>query len=312
MRILVIKLGALGDFMYALGPMQAIRRHHPQAEITLLTRPAYATLGKRSGLFDTIWADSEPKLFNIPGILALRSKLSDAAFERVYDLQTSDRTGFYYRLFWPGRKPEWSGIVRGCSHYHHYKRPTLIHTQDRHRTQLEIAGIKDVRPSDLTFMDGDIQRFGLSERFALLIPGSSLKMAIKRWPAPSYGEIARRLHEAGIAPVLLGGTEDRNAIRTITETCPTAEDLSGKTTLDDIPALARAAAVAVGNDTGPMHMAALTGCPTVAIFSTKSFPEKAAPRGDHVGLLIKENLASLAVDPVWQTIRKHWRGQTNA
>ena len=111
MRILVIKLGALGDFMYALGPMQAIRRHHPQAEITLLTRPAYAALGERSGLFDTIWADSEPKLFNIIGIFALRSKLTGAAFERVYDLQTSDRTGFYYRLFWPGRKPEWSGIV---------------------------------------------------------------------------------------------------------------------------------------------------------------------------------------------------------
>ncbi|WP_193172705.1 glycosyltransferase family 9 protein [Nisaea nitritireducens] len=311
-RILVIKLGALGDLIYALGPMQAIRRHHPNAEITLLTRPAYAELGERSRLFDKVWTDSEPKLFNLPGVLALRARLTGAAFDRVYDLQTSDRTGFYHRLFWPGPKPEWSGIVPGCSHYHHYKRPTLTHTQDRQRTQLEIAGITDVRPSDLAFMDSDIQRFDLPESFALLIPGSSLKMAIKRWPAPYYGEIAQRLHQAGIMPVLLGGNEDQDAIQTIKEICPEARDLSGKTTLYDIPALARAAHIAIGNDTGPMHMAALSGCPTVAIFSTKSFPDKAAPRGENVSLQVEENLDDLTVECIWEAIQKKRRSQPKA
>lgn len=308
-RILVIKLGALGDFIYALGPMQAIRRHHPEAKITLLTRPAYAELGERSGLFDSVWTDNEPKLFNLPGVLSLRARLTGAAFDRVYDLQTSDRTGFYYRLFWPGPKPEWSGIVPGCSHYHHYKRPTLAHTQDRQRTQLEIAGITDVQPSDLTFMDSDIGRFDLPERFALLIPGSSLKMAVKRWPAASYGEIARRLYETGTTPVLLGGTEDQDAIQTIKGICPKALDLSGKTTLYDIPALARSADFAIGNDTGPMHMAALSGCQTIAIFSTKSFPEKAAPRGENVSLLVEESLDELTVERVWDTAHSFLRGE---
>lgn len=311
-RILVIKLGALGDFIYALGPMQAIRRHHPNAEITLMTRAAYAELGKRTGLFDSVWTDTEPKIFNLPGVLALRARLTGAAFDRVYDLQTSDRTGFYYRLFWPGPKPEWSGIVPGCSHYHHYKRPTLIHTQDRQRTQLEIAGITDVRPSDLAFMDSDIGRFDLPEAFALLIPGSSLKMAIKRWPATSYGEIAQRLHAAGITPVLLGGKEDQDAIQTIKEICPEARDLSGKTTLYDIPALARAARITVGNDTGPMHMAALSGCPTVAVFSTKSFPDKAAPRGNNVSLLVREDLNDLTVESIWEAIQKKRLSQPKA
>lgn len=311
-RILVIKLGALGDFIYALGPMQAIRRHHPNAEITLMTRAAYAELGKRTGLFDSVWTDTEPKIFNLPGVLALRARLTGAAFDRVYDLQTSDRTGFYYRLFWPGPKPEWSGIVPGCSHYHHYKRPTLIHTQDRQRTQLEIAGITDVRPSDLAFMDSDIGRFDLPEAFALLIPGSSLKMAIKRWPATSYGEIGRRLHAAGITPVLLGGKEDQDAIQTIKEICPEARDLSGKTTLYDIPALARAARITVGNDTGPMHMAALSGCPTVAVFSTKSFPDKAAPRGNNVSLLVREDLNDLTVESIWEAIQKKRLSQPKA
>jgi len=299
-RILVIKLGALGDFIYAVGPMQAIRRHHSDARITLLTRPAYAELGTRTGLFDEVWTDSEPKLWNLPGLLTLRARLVGGGFERIYDLQTSDRTGFYYRLFWPGKAPEWSGIVPGCSHYHHYRRPTLIHTQDRQRTQLGIAGIDDVRPSDLSFMRSDIARFGLPEAFALLIPGSSLKMAVKRWPAEHYGAIANRLAEQGIAPVLIGGPEDGTAIATIRDICPAARDLSGQTTLYDIPELARAARLAIGNDTGPMHMAALTGCPTVAIFSTASFPDKAAPRGGNVRLLVAERLPDLSIDSVRQ------------
>ncbi|UUX51314.1 glycosyltransferase family 9 protein [Nisaea acidiphila] len=299
-RILVIKLGALGDFIYAVGPMQAIRRHHPNAEITLLTRPAYAELGERTELFDQVWTDREPKLWNLPGLIALRSRLIGGRFDRIYDLQTSDRTGLYHRLFWPGNAPEWSGIVPGCSHYHHYKRPTLIHTQDRQRTQLEIAGIEDVRASDLSFMTSDIARFGLPADFALLIPGSSLKMAVKRWPAEFYGAIAKQFEEQGLLPVLIGGTEDADAIATIKSICPTARDLSGQTTLYDLPELARAACLAIGNDTGPMHIAALAGCQTVAIFSTGSFPDKAAPRGDNVQLLVAECLTELSVETVTQ------------
>jgi ADP-heptose:LPS heptosyltransferase len=297
-RILVIKLGALGDFIYAVGPMQAIRRHHPDAKITLLTRPAYAELGERTGLFDAVWTDSEPKAWNLPGVFALRSRLKRGKFDRVYDLQTSDRTGFYYRLFRPGKAPEWSGIIPGGGLYHHYQRPTLIHTQDRQRTQLRIAGIEDVRPSDLSFMTSDISRFELPERFALLIPGSSLKMAVKRWPAESYGAIANWLDSQEILPVLIGGAEDAGALEIIRESCPTSRDLSGQTSLYDLPELARAARLAIGNDTGPMHIAALSGCPTVAIFSTASFPDKAAPRGDNVRVLVTESLSDLTVDEV--------------
>ena len=46
-RILVIKLGALGDFIYSIGPMQAIKKNHPDSELTLMTRPAFEQLGQR-------------------------------------------------------------------------------------------------------------------------------------------------------------------------------------------------------------------------------------------------------------------------
>ena len=59
-RILVIKLGALGDFIYSIGPMQAIKKNHPDAELTLMTRPAFEQLGQRIDIFDEILIDEEP------------------------------------------------------------------------------------------------------------------------------------------------------------------------------------------------------------------------------------------------------------
>ena len=297
-RILILKLGALGDFLYALGPMRAIRDHHQGAKLTLMTRPPYAELAQRSGLFDDIIFDPEPKVWNIGAALALRRTLWNAGHTKIYDLQTSDRTGWYYRLMGPGPRPDWSGIVPGCSHYHHYKRPTLTHTIDRQTEQLRIAGITAVPRSDLSFMEGDIARFELPGKYVLLVPGSSARMAIKRWPAASYAHLAERLVLRGVTPVVLGGVEETDAIQTIIDHCPGAISLEGRTTIFDIPSLGRHALACAGNDTGPMHMVAMTGCPTAAIFSTASFPDKAAPRGPTVTVLTRDVLSDLSVDEV--------------
>ena len=65
-RILVIKLSALGDFVLSIGPMQAIRRAHPQADLTLLTTRGLVPLAEATGLFRRIWQDDRPKLWR-PG-----------------------------------------------------------------------------------------------------------------------------------------------------------------------------------------------------------------------------------------------------
>ena len=301
-NILVIKLGALGDFIYSLGPMQAIRRHHQEAKIFLLTREAFAQLGKRSQLFDEIWVDSEPKLWHLRKLFTFRKQLISKRFSRIYDLQTSDRTGFYYRLMGPSTRPDWSGIVPGCSHYHHYKRPTLIHTQDRQKQQLKISGIENVPDPDLSFMEDGLIEFVLPARFALLVPGSSPNMKIKRWPPTHYAKISNFLLEKGITPVLIGSKNDLDAIEPIAEKCPEAINLAEKTTIFQIVSLARKSLLCIGNDTGPMHLIALSKCPTVSVFCSSSFPEKAAPRGAHIELLVRDKLNYLPVDEVQTAI----------
>lgn len=296
-RILVIKLGALGDFLMALGPMQAIRRHHPDAALVLLTRAPYRELGAATGLFAEVWVDPAPR-WNPLAWLRWRARLRGAGFVRVYDLQTSDRSAGYFRLFARGRAPQWSGKVDGASHRHVYPADHRMHSIDRQRAQLAVAGIAEVPLPDLGFLDGDLSAFGLPERFALLIPGSSPERPEKRWPVGRYGALAAQLAAQGIAPVVIGGPGEAALAAAIRAVAPAALDLIGRTGLGQVAALARRAAVAVGNDTGPTHLAALAGCPTVALFSAASDPAKTAPRGAVVRELHAAVLDELPVEPV--------------
>ena len=114
-RILVIRHGALGDFVLSIGPFRAIRSHHLADHITLLTTAPFRELAETSGLFNDVWIDSRPGVFPAWKWIALRRHLRDGQFHRVYDLQTSGRSSFYFRLLGTPR-PEWSGIASGASH----------------------------------------------------------------------------------------------------------------------------------------------------------------------------------------------------
>jgi ADP-heptose:LPS heptosyltransferase len=75
-KILVIKLGALGDFVLALAAMKHIRNAHPKAKITLLTTPPYAALAKASGYFNRVETDGRPEGWQ--DTLAMISRLKQA------------------------------------------------------------------------------------------------------------------------------------------------------------------------------------------------------------------------------------------
>jgi len=299
-RILIIKLGALGDFVQALGPIAAIRRHHHGAPMVLLTSKPYADLARATGLFDEVWVDEErPKAWQIGRVRRLRRKLKAGNFTRVYDLQTSDRSSFYFHILGPGKRPEWSGVARGCSHPHDNAQRDFMHTIDRQKEQLSKAGVTDVGLSDLSFAKKDVSAFGIEKPFALLVPGGAPHRPAKRWPVERFVELANRLYAAGVTPVLLGARAEQAITALIEHDAPGAVNLCAKTDFIDIAVLARGAALAVGNDTGPMHMITLAGCPSVVVYSFESDPALCAQRGPRVEILRKESLGELLVAEVW-------------
>ena len=299
-RILVIKLSALGDFIQALGPMKAIRDHHCDAHITLLTTKPYMALGKACGYFDAVWEDERPKAWQVRRTLKLRQKLKSGNFDRAYDLQTSDRSSGYFKLM--GSAVKWSGIARGCSHPHANPQRNFMHTIDRQAEQLEMAGIYKTPMPDLSWAEADLSRFDLDSNFALLVPGGAPHRPEKRWPAKNYAALAQALIERNIQPVMLGTAKEGDVLDDILDRCPEVYDLSGQTDFIEIATLARRARLAVGNDTGPMHMISLAGCRSIVLYSHASDPQLCGQRGPNVTILREQSLNDLSVETVLSVI----------
>lgn len=297
-RILVIKLGALGDMVLATGPFAAIREAHADDEIVLLTTAPFAEFATQSGYFDDVWVDERPGRLNFPAIFRLRRRLRGGRFFRVYDLQTSNRSNWYFRLLRGLGRPQWSGIAWGCSHPHANHRRDYMHTIERQAEQLAMAGIAETPAPDLSWAEGDLSGFGLAERFVMMVPGAAAHRPAKRWPAENYAALAERLISDGVQPVIIGGAQEREVAAEITAATDGALSLAGETTLADLASLSRRAAAAIGNDTGPMHIAAICGCPAVVLYSDASDPEICRPRGASVAILQKPNLAELGVSEV--------------
>jgi len=288
MRVLVIKLAALGDFAQAFGPFAAIRAHHPGARITLLTTGPYAPLARMAPWFDEVWEDGRPDWTDIPAVLRLARRLRAARFDRVYDLQTSARSS-RYRWF-VGRGAEWSGIARGASHPHANPSRDFIHTLERQREQLEVAGIAHFPDPDLSWLDADLSRFALPGQFWLAVPGASPGRPLKRWPETRFAALAAL---QSLPCVIIGGPAEVPLAAAVAAAEPRTLDLTGRTALPDIAGLARRAAFCVGNDTGPTHLVAACGCPTLALFGAESDPALCAPRGRRAGFLRHVPLAGL-------------------
>jgi len=298
-RILVIKLAALGDFVQAFGPFAAIRAHHPESHITLLTTPPYVDLAQHSPWFDEIWADGRPRWHDVGAVWRLASRLGGAKFDRVYDLQTSGRSS-RYRWF-TGSGPEWSGIALGASHRHGNPKRDFMHTLDRQREQLETAGITAFPTPDLTWLDADLSKFALPPRFCLLVPGASPTRPAKRWPAERYAELAARIP---FPAIVVGSPVEAEIASYICKEAANALDFTGLTNLKDIAALARRAIFCIGNDTGPTHLVAACMCPTLVLFSHDSDPSRCAPRTDRVTLIQKPDLRQLTTAEVFGDLER--------
>jgi ADP-heptose:LPS heptosyltransferase len=296
-RLLVIKLGALGDFVLATGPFAAIRAAHPNEELVLLTSAPFAEFARSSGYFDEVWVDERPSRIALIAIQRLRRQLRRGRFYRVYDLQTSDRSSWYFRLMRGFMRPQWSGIAFGCSHPHTNRKRNSMHTIERQAEQLAVAGIPETPLPDLSWATSDISRFALPARFALMIPGGAAHRPGKRWPADNYRTLGESWLKQGVIPVIIGGPDEADLAAEIADGTGML-NLAGQTSFADIAALSREAAGVIGNDTGPMHIAAICGCPSVVLFSDESDPSITAPRGPDIQVLRREKLGDLPVSEV--------------
>lgn len=285
--VLAIRLGALGDMVVAVRAFRALRDHHAGDTLMLLTTPPFEGFAAATGLFDRILLlHKRPAGTRLAGWWRLVRTLRALRLARVYDLQQNDRTAMLFQALRPGRgdagRLDWSGTARGCTLPVDNRAPhrCRAHAYERHEDQLRVAGVTRFPGIDLDFLAGTGPAgFDLTPPYALLVPGASPQRPDKRWPADRYGALAVAIAAAGITPVALGGGAEADAIAVMAAGCPSLIDLGGRTRVEDLAALGRSAAFAVGNDTGPMHVIAPSGCRSLVLYSAASDPRRTAPLG---------------------------------
>ena len=294
--LLIIRHGALGDFVQSIWAYEALRARHKGEKIILLTSPFLESFARKMPFFDEVWVDTRPRWSDIPGLLGLLSRIRQAGFSQIYDLQTSSRTQFYKRcLFLLGSLPAWHGKVP-C-----FKGGPKRHTIERQKAQLAHAGVQWDKPSHFDWVeDHPLGLEDLMGPYGLVVPLASSHRPDKFYPLASYRVLIDQMIAAGLTPVIIGGKQDLALDLALSpEALVWVKDLRGKTSLEDLVRLGRYAKLAIGNDTGPMHMFAIAGCPSVVLFSQASNPELCAPRGREVQVIQVDHFSNLPPQKVW-------------
>ena len=294
-KILVIKLGALGDFILTTGMMKAIRKAYPEAHITLLTGAAYQSLARKSGFFDDIEIDNRTHRLQ-DWIRICKKILADQKWDMIFDLQISSRTRKkYYPIarFITKNPINWALWCKGGFTVKSSPQKMPFWWGKTTFSNLKLSSCDN----SLDFCYGTYQGCqDLPEKYVLLIPGCSAAHPYKRWPAKFYAQVAKVLAEKGIYSLVIGTNDERKEIQEICEITPKALNFCNKSKLLDIPDLAHRASAVIGNDTGPMHMAELTDTPCFTLYCDRT--KQAALQRPNVTNFIGQNIQDISAEDV--------------
>ena len=182
-----------------------------------------------------------------------------------------------------------------------------LHTVERQKKQLEIAGISKIENIDLKFLNADLQKFQLPEKIAIIVPGGSKKRKEKRWNIKYFQEIINYLSEIKIISVIIGGKDEKKIVNKLKIQKSNYISLVGKTNFSELASLARKAVLIFGNDTGPMHLLAECSSETVkkiVLFGSDSNPDLCAPVAKNVIVLQKKCINDITTKEVKELIIK--------
>jgi len=291
MRILLIRLGALGDIVHAIPVAAALRRAFPEAQIDWLVGARYRELLDLVPVLDERIVVQDRYG---PSLLAAVVELRRARYDVALDLQGLIKSAAIARS---------SGAVRVVGFVTRYLREPLArlcytemcdpggeglfdprdtrHVVEFNLTMLKALGVENGPAKfPITHVESDVAGFvrtAAGGRYALLNPGAAWPN--KRWPPDRFAAVASGLESrCGLRSVVLWGPGERDLGEEVAARAKGAAIVSPPTSIRDLVAIARGAAVMVSGDTGPMHIAAAVGTPVVGIYGPTR-PERNGPWG---------------------------------
>tara|TARA_X000000950_G_scaffold223611_1_gene269439 strand:- start:28 stop:960 length:933 start_codon:yes stop_codon:yes gene_type:complete len=305
-KILIIKHGALGDVILSMYPVFAIWKHFKGYEISVLTESKYKELFQCLPFIKNIKIDNRPKFFYFMKYIEIFKWFYKSDFEWVFDLQTSRRTNLYFSIFSSFKDFNWNGIAKNCSHPHLNSNRKKLHTIERQKDQLTVAGISKSSNPDWSYFKSKTNKFTIKKPYAILVPGGSRHRKNKRWDFKNFLEIIKFLEKKNIISVLVGGCDERDIFEN-KQKYHSVINLIGKTNYSDLAYLSSRAKLILGNDTGPMHL--LVACSNakivkVVLFGGASDPTLCAPVGKNVIIVKENNIKDIMTDKIKNLLNK--------
>lgn len=340
-RILVIKFWGMGSIVLTTPALRALRRAHPGAAITFLTFAQNETICRAIDAIDRVHpfrADSLPVFAS--SCLALLRVLRRERFDVVLDLEffanftalvtglsgAPVTVGFHTPKFWRA-----AFYTAGVPFEGRHITENFLQAAAALGAVPDGAGLDPLpaRDAAVAALDRRLAAHGVrpGERLVCINVNASSLDHKRRWPLASYRRLIERLLAAGEPwrVVLIGAPEDAAYVAPLRAALPPAVvDLSGAIDVAELIALLHRAHLFIGNDSGPLHLAAAAGVPTVSFFGPET-PALYGPRGAGHTILYKgvacspclnvhnskdnsacrDNvcLKTISVDEAWEAVR---------
>ena len=308
-KILIIRLGALGDALQSAGAMKDIRLQFPDAEISILTTKPYQRIFQRCPHIDRILIDPRAPRYNIFSMIKLRRNLINEGFDLIIDLQNSRRT-LMYRSWLGG---EWSQKDENYNQNLSKKLGRPLSVLERAVIQLEKVGVatKYTLEPDVSWLADDASRLledaGINPGFILLMPGSSARHPQKRWP--HYAELASKLMNIGYSVVTAPGPDEIELCQSMP--CPAIYSEGHPLSFNLLAGLIQRSAFVIGNDSGPTHLAAYLGAKGLALYGSHAGAQQIGLNA-FLDIIEVENLAHLNVEEVYNHVLLRLQGIQNS
>jgi heptosyltransferase-1 len=309
-RLLIVRLGAMGDVLHSLPAATALRRAFPDATMGWMIEERWAELlctlptprsGPRSGqrpVVDRIhivetkkWRRNLTSYQTWEQMAAGLSDLRAAKYEVALDLQGAVRSAILARL---SRAPMIYGAAQprenvASMFYTHQVITYGAHVVEQNLSIAEAVARRSLQlpPVELPHDEAaekECER-RLSERniqeFVLLNPGAG--WGAKQWPSERYAQVVKHLAQNGVRSLINFGPGEEELARSVERNSDGAAEAM-TSSLTQLITLARRARLFIGGDTGPLHLAAVLRVPVVAIFGPTN-PARNGPFGTQAVIL---------------------------
>ena len=304
-RILAVKLDHIGDFLTALPALRSLKRRFPAARIDLLAPSATAELARHEPaigetiVFDFFHARSGAgqKGVGEAEFRELAARLAPARYDIAIDLRMQPETRavlpYTRAAFLAGYDHDnrfafldvaltWEGdtrLVLKRAHISERLMQLVSATEDACRSEERPDDAARLSPADVPALAALPAAF-LARPIVCVHPG--VGNVVRQWPATNYAALIDLLAGAGLHVVLVGAQEEAPIVEDILRRIGhpgAAESLAGRVKLGQLAEVMRACVLFVGNNSGPQHLAASLGLPSIGIHSGVVDATEWAPLG---------------------------------